>query len=90
MKKIIGILGVAVLAMTLYLNTNTSAEDINLESLLSTNIAYAQEGPGGGTATVPCVDVATSGGSLYNNRKCNGCTWDWFNKDNNGTCTYNY
>ncbi len=44
MKKIIGILGVAVIAATMFFNTNlknTSGTDLNLASLMTMNEAYA-------------------------------------------------
>lgn len=45
MKKIIGILGVAVLGMSMFFNANflnTSGEGLNLENLVSINTANAE------------------------------------------------
>lgn len=44
MKKIIGILGVAVIAVTMFFNTNNASDsgsDVSLASLMNMNIAYA-------------------------------------------------
>lgn len=50
MKKIIGILGIAVIAATMFFNTNgvsSSTTDLRLASLLSINTANAEVDPNG-------------------------------------------
>ena len=84
MKKIIGILGVAVFSMAMFFNVNTlnsSAGDLDLASLISLNTANAEDG-GGCAMTQSC-----NGGmcSVLNAKKrflANGCK-----KKCNYTCT---
>lgn len=47
MKKLIGMLGIAVIAMAMFFNTNTNHTDnVNLSSLIAINIAYAESSGG--------------------------------------------
>ncbi len=85
MKKIIGVLGVVAIAVALYFNVNSVNNNTDLASLIAMNTASAESG----TATVPCVDVPQSG-TLDDARKCDGCTWDTFDRNDNGTCTFDY
>ncbi|MBG7630807.1 MAG: hypothetical protein IZT56_10270 [Bacteroidetes bacterium] len=76
MKKIIGILGVAVFAVTLFASTNVnSLKDIDLASLITMNTASAEFDPIAScnswcTSGVQCVLVTNVGFNIY----CNG--WD--------------
>lgn len=69
MKKIIGVLGITVIAMAMFFNTNvinSSNRDSNLVSLISMNTANAED-------SCPCYDTYSLNGS-WMITKCNGCT----------------
>jgi len=78
MKKIIGILGVAVIAATMFFsanNVNGSSSDTSLASLMSMNVASAQ--------------TESSTTQRYETQVCalNGVVWSACSKpDNNGPC----
>lgn len=71
MKKIIGVLGVAVIAATMFFNTNNvsgSSSDIGLASLMNMNVAYA-DGEYSCTATTTCYNIL---GSVTGSVSCTG------------------
>ncbi len=59
MKKVIGVLSVAIFTVALFANTNSinNKEDINLEALLSQNTASAESSGWSGTK---CVGTLTT------------------------------
>ena len=90
MKKIIGILGVAMITATMYFSTNAVSDsftDTSLASLISLNKAHADSE---GTATVPCKDVQTDMGQ-FAVRACQKCVWvNTYFIYTPSTCTYSY
>ena len=89
MKKIIGILGVAIITATMYFSTNAVSDsftDTSLASLMSLNKAHADSE---GTATVECRDYPHENGT-FRFRKCNGCILANMLYGYAGTCTISY
>lgn len=69
MKKILGILGVVMIAATMFFSSNvanTSNGNLNLAGLININTANAED-------NCPCYDTYTVGGT-WAITKCNGCT----------------
>ena len=56
MKKIIGIIGITVFSMAMFLNTNNNSNDVNLANLIALNTANAEGG------TISCK---TTAGTCY-------------------------
>ncbi len=81
MKKLIGIVGVAVIAMAMFFSTsalNSSSGDLDLASLLNINTANAESGTYKGplcsnqSGTIYCCKG--SEGSCSAGAKCSSCT----------------
>lgn len=74
MKKLIGILGVAVIAMAMFFNTNTTNnENLDLASLLAISTANAEV-----TATIDDCDAADPEDVCHGNGHWVGCDDSWF------------
>ncbi len=80
MKKVIGILGVAMIAAAMFFNTNLvndSTKDISLSSLISLNNANATEGTGGSIPGVGTSTSTTCWGTRLTGVAIWGATWEY-------------
>jgi hypothetical protein len=86
MKKLLGIIGIVVFAMTMYLNTSdmkVNDKTINLISLTSSNIANAESGSFGVNCNCTLLTSCKANGT---GAHCAGFTGNGHCQDYNGNC----
>jgi len=82
MKKLIGILGVAVIAVTMFANTNSANinKNTDLASLIAMNVANAEDEDGDLCSSEPDITcwVSYPDGSIFFSPNCEPDTfWTW-------------
>lgn len=89
MKKIIGILGIVIVAVTFSFSLQTNEKNITDIDLIDlTTISKASAEPG--TAWVSCTDVPPGSSGALLLRVCQGCAWNSVSAGTSGWCSVSW